>query len=196
VALLKLAARLPPAYVPVALADPKVVTVGFQVTVAGYGQAIAGNLKTGGTLRAVDLVVTGNSGSLQIRLVDPNTKGDVAGLGSCMGDSGGPVLEASDGRLTVLGLMSWATGPALSTGCGGLTGVTPIVRYRDWIIKTAAAIGSALSPMGPENLQKTAPEWECERAADAAKRALASISPRNDGRTGCYHFATQLDGTR
>jgi 3D (Asp-Asp-Asp) domain-containing protein len=47
VALLKLAARLPPAYVPVALADPKVVTVGFQVTVAGYGQAIAGNLKTG-----------------------------------------------------------------------------------------------------------------------------------------------------
>ena len=31
VALLKLAARLPPAYMPVALADPKVVTVGFQV---------------------------------------------------------------------------------------------------------------------------------------------------------------------
>jgi Trypsin len=149
VALLKLAARLPPAYMPVALADPKVVTVGLQVTVAGYGQAIAGDLKTGGTLRAADLVVTGNPGSLQIRLVDPNTKGELAGLGSCMGDSGGPVFDASDGRLVVLGIMSWATGPALSTGCGGLTGVTPIVRYRDWVIKTAAAMGSALSPMAP-----------------------------------------------
>jgi secreted trypsin-like serine protease len=124
VALLKLAARLPPAYMPVALADPKVVTVGFQVTVAGYGQAIAGDLKTGGTLRAADLVVTGNPGALQIRLVDPDTKGELAGLGSCMGDSGGPVLDASDGRLAVLGMMSWATGPALSTGWGGLTGAT------------------------------------------------------------------------
>jgi Trypsin len=74
VALLKLAVRLPPAYMPVALADPKVVTVGLQVTVAGYGQAIAGDSKTAGTLRAADLVMTGNPGSLQIRLVDPNTE--------------------------------------------------------------------------------------------------------------------------
>jgi secreted trypsin-like serine protease len=149
VALLKLAAPLPPAYMPVALADPKVVTVGSQVTVAGYGSAKAGDIKSGGKLRTAVLVVTGNPGSFQIRLVDPNRKGDVAGLGSCMGDSGGPVLEESDGRLALLGLMSWATGPALTTGCGGLTGVTPIVRYRDWVIKTAAAMGSALSPIAP-----------------------------------------------
>jgi secreted trypsin-like serine protease len=159
VALLKLAARLPPAYMPVALADSqKVVTAGSQVTVAGYGQAIAGALKTGGTLRAADLVVIGNPGSLQIRLVDPNTKGELAGLGSCMGDSGGPVLDASDGQLAVIGMMSWATGPALSTGCGGLTGVTPIVRYRDWIIKTAAAMGSALSPMAPAEPSESSPK--------------------------------------
>jgi len=150
VGLIKLAVPLPPAYVPVSLADPqKVVTAGSQLIVAGYGSAIAGDVRTGGILRAAHLLVTGNPGTLQIRLVDPNTKGELAGLGSCSGDSGGPVFDTSDDRLAVLGVMSWATGPALSTGCGGLTGVTPIIRYRDWIVNTAAAMGSALKPIAP-----------------------------------------------
>jgi hypothetical protein len=148
VGLLKLVAPLPPTYKPIALAET-MVTAGSEAIVAGYGVTREGDGKTGGILRAARLVVTGNPAPIQIRLVDPNTRGDLAGLGSCSGDSGGPVLDASDGRLAVLGLMSWATGPALSTGCGGLTGVTPIVRYRDWVIKTAAAMGSALSPMAP-----------------------------------------------
>jgi Trypsin len=144
VALLKLTAPLPPAYMPVALADPqKVVTAGSQVVVAGYGQGTTGGRKTGGTLRAAHLVVTGKPGTLQIRLVDPNTRGELPGLGACSGDSGAPVLDSSDGGLAVLGIVSWSTGPALSTGCGGLTGVTPIFRYRDWIVKTAVAMGSA-----------------------------------------------------
>jgi hypothetical protein len=151
VALLKLAAPLPPAYTPVMLADEEIVTAGSQVIVAGYGVTVIGNVRTGGKLRAANLVVTGNPGSLQIRLVDPNTKGESAGLGSCSGDSGGPVLDTSDGRLAVLGIMTWATGPALSTGCGGLTGVTPIIRYREWIVKTAVEMGSApiMAPRGP-----------------------------------------------
>jgi secreted trypsin-like serine protease len=96
-------------------------------------------------------VVTGNPGTLQIRLADPKTKGELAGLGACQGDSGGPVLDTSDGRLAVIGMISWSTGPALSTGCGGLTGVTPIIRYRDWIVKTAVEMGSApiMAPRGP-----------------------------------------------
>src|SRR5215831_4752188 len=88
VGLIKLVAPLPPAYAPVALADPqRTVTAGSQVMVAGYGSAIAGDARTGGTLRAAHLLVTGNPGSFQIRLVDPNTKGELAGLGSCSGDS-------------------------------------------------------------------------------------------------------------
>ena len=150
VGLIKLTAPLPPAYVPVSLADSqKVVTAGSQVIVAGYGVTVIGNGKTGGTLRAAHLLVTGNPGTLQIRLVDPNTKGELAGLGACSGDSGGPVLDTSDDRLAVLGVISWSTGPALSTGCGGLTGVVPIARYRDWSVNTAAAMGSALRPMAP-----------------------------------------------
>jgi secreted trypsin-like serine protease len=151
VALLKLAAPLPPAYMPVALADSQKVTDGSQVIVAGYGVTVIGNVRTGGTLRAAHLLVTGKPGTLQIRLADPNTKGELAGLGACSGDSGGPVFDTSDGRLAVIGMISWSTGPALSEGCGGLTGVTPIFRYRDWIVKTAVEMGSApiMAPRGP-----------------------------------------------
>jgi hypothetical protein len=46
----------------------------------------------------------------------------------------------------VIGVVSWSTGPNLGDGCGGLTGVTPLVRYRDWIVREAARMGSALAP--------------------------------------------------
>jgi hypothetical protein len=40
--------------------------------------------------------------------------------------------------------VSWSTGPGSSEGCGGLTGVTPIARYRDWLVETAGKMGSQL----------------------------------------------------
>jgi secreted trypsin-like serine protease len=46
----------------------------------------------------------------------------------------------------VIGVVSWSTGPGNSAGCGGLTGVTPLARYRDWIVQQAARMGSALAP--------------------------------------------------
>src|SRR6266852_7339950 len=113
------------------------VAVGDLLLVAGYGLAVRGDGRTGGTLRAARLAVTGQPGTLQIRLVDPVTKGDRPGLGACTGDSGAPVLEEAGGQLGVLGVVSWTTGPVLSEGCGGLTGVTPLARYRDWISTTA-----------------------------------------------------------
>jgi secreted trypsin-like serine protease len=48
--------------------------------------------------------------------------------------------------LAVIGVVSWSTGPALSDGCGGLTGVTPLARYRAWIVEQAAKMGSPLPP--------------------------------------------------
>src|SRR5207248_6727894 len=68
----------------------------------------------------------------------PISKGERAGFGACTGDSGAPVFRDSGGRLAVIGVVSWSTGPNNSAGCGGLTGVTPLVRYRDWIVQTAA----------------------------------------------------------
>jgi hypothetical protein len=44
----------------------------------------------------------------------------------------------------VIGVVSWTTGPQLSDGCGGLTGVTPLARYKDWVVKAARDMGSPL----------------------------------------------------
>jgi secreted trypsin-like serine protease len=141
-ALLELAEPLAARFMLAALAAPRrPVAVGDLLLVAGYGLAVRGDGRTGGTLRAARLAVTGQPGTLQIRLVDPVTKGDRPGLGACTGDSGAPVLEEAGGQLGVLGVVSWTTGPALSEGCGGLTGVTPLARYRDWVVTTAGKLG-------------------------------------------------------
>src|SRR5271156_5784976 len=147
VALLKLAEPLQAKIPPVPLgAEEEPVVVGDAFVVAGYGVTVRGDGRTGGTVRAATLVATGQPGTLQIRLFDPATKGLTAGLGACAGDSGAPVFRASGGGLIVIGVVSWSTGPNLSAGCGGLTGVTPLVRYRAWIIDAARALGSPLAP--------------------------------------------------
>ena len=61
--------------------------------VAGYGVAMRGDGRSGGTVRAATLAATGQPGSLQIRLFDPATRGTRAGLGACTGDSGAPVFR-------------------------------------------------------------------------------------------------------
>jgi hypothetical protein len=147
VALLKLVQPLPPD-VPTAALDnwAKPIAVGDALVVAGYGVAVRGDGRTGGTVRAATLVATGQPNTLQLRLFDPRTKGETAGLGACAGDSGAPAFRDTDGRLAIVGVVSWSTGAKLSAGCGGLTGITPLVRYRDWILKTATALGSPLAP--------------------------------------------------
>lgn len=147
VALVLLAQPLPADVPAVALDDwTKPVAVGDALVVAGYGVAVRGDGRSGGTVRAATLVATGEPNTLQLRLFDPRTKGETPGLGACAGDSGAPVFRETNDRLAIVGVVSWSTGPKLSAGCGGLTGVTPLVRYRDWILKTARALGSPLAP--------------------------------------------------
>src|SRR5579871_1498958 len=146
VAVVKLAAVLPASFAaaPLARAD-RAVAAGEEFIVAGYGVTVRGDGRTGGTARAATLVATGQPGTLQIRLFDPLTKGERAGLGACTADSGAPAFEV-DQRHAVIGVVSWTTGPQLSEGCGGLTGITPLTRYRGWITGTAGKMGSPLTP--------------------------------------------------
>ncbi len=139
IALMKLAAPLPEAFAPAALAagSGRAIALGDPFVVAGYGVAVRGDGKTGGTIRTATLVATGQPGSLQLRLVDPDTRGERPGLGACTGDSGAPVFSRAGGSLAVVGVVSWSTGPKLTAGCGGLTGVTPLARYRDWVLDAA-----------------------------------------------------------
>jgi secreted trypsin-like serine protease len=148
VALLKLAAPMRVEPTTLAPAD-ETVAAGDAFVVAGFGVTIRGDGRSGGTVRVATLVATGQPGSLQIRLVDPATNGERAGLGACTGDSGAPVFRdvgaASGRRLAVIGLVSWSTGPNNADGCGGLTGVTPLARYRAWIVDAAGKIGAPVS---------------------------------------------------
>ncbi len=145
VALLQLAALPRASKAPAPLGAPLIpIEAGSRFTIAGVGVTKRGDGKSGGTIRAADLAVTGKPGSLQIRLADPLTNNIREGLGACTGDSGAPAFEMQSGRAIIVGIVSWSTGANKSDSCGGLTGVTPLTLYRDWILRTARGWGVGL----------------------------------------------------
>jgi hypothetical protein len=129
----------------VAIGAPNIpIQVGGRFVIAGIGVTVRGDGKSGGVTRVAGLIATGQPGTLQIRLVDPVTNGVRDGIGACTGDSGGPVFEDKPNGPVLVGVISWSTGPNGAAGCGGLTGVTPLTLYRDWILQTARSWGAAL----------------------------------------------------
>jgi len=140
VALLKLAVPLPDSVMPAALGGSRRVASGETMTVAGFGVTANGTPNGLGIPRMASLIVTGAPGALQIRLFDPITRNQRAGLGACVGDSGAPAFDGDK----VTGVVSWSTAPNDEDGCGGLTGVTPLLLYRVWIVDTARKFGSPL----------------------------------------------------
>ena len=140
VALLKLAAPLNEIITPATLAPARRVAVGETLTIAGFGVTAAGTAQGLGIPRMAALAVTGKPGSLQIRLYDQAARNQRIGLGACTGDSGAPAFDGQN----VIGVVSWSTAPGDEEGCGGLTGVTPLTLYRDWIVQTARQWGFAL----------------------------------------------------
>jgi secreted trypsin-like serine protease len=141
-ALLKLKAPLPDIVVPAALAAARRVAVGETLTIAGFGVTKAGTPRGLKIPRMAKLSVTGKPGSLQIRLYDASTRNTRLGLGACTGDSGAPAFDG-EGPL-VIGVVSWSTAPGDEEGCGGLTGVTPLLIYRGWVVETAKKFGNPL----------------------------------------------------
>jgi secreted trypsin-like serine protease len=145
VALVKLASPLP-ANVAIAPLSGGIPTVGARMSIAGFGVTASRSDSGLGIARSASLVVTGQPGSLQIRLYDPATRNERAGLGACTGDSGGPAFSGN----AVAGIVSWTTGPGNSDGCGGLTGITPLSAYRSWIVEQARRMGSPLGSQLPQ----------------------------------------------
>ena len=144
IALIKLAAPLPDIIVPAALAAARRVAAGETLTIAGFGVTRNGTANGLGIPRMASLAVTGKPGSLQVRLHDPATRNLSVGLGGCVGDSGAPAFDGV-GPL-VIGVVSWSTAPNDEEGCGGLTGVTPLINYRQWIVDTAKKLGAPVAP--------------------------------------------------
>jgi len=130
---------------PARLSAPQLpLAPGNPFAIAGVGVTVRGDGKSAGITRSAALVATGKPGTLQIRLVDPTGQGSQAGLGACTGDSGAPVFEDQQNGPAIIGIVSWSTGPNGSAGCGGITGVTPLTLYRDWVVQTARQWGFAL----------------------------------------------------
>ena len=127
---------------PAKLASPRRVALGETLTVAGFGVTAAGSDHGLGVPRMATLSVTGRPGTLQIRFFDVATRNVRAGLGACTGDSGAPAFEPASEA--VIGVVSWSTAARDEEGCGGLTGVTPLLLYRDWIVDTARKFNSPL----------------------------------------------------
>ena len=145
VALLKLAEPLPARIVPALLGTRDFFLIGDRFIIAGYGIDFISGARSFGTLKSATLMAVRHPSSLQLRLADPATKGETAGLGACSGDSGGPMFEDAGNRLLLVAVVSWATaaGPG-GAGCGGLTGVTPLALARGWIADTAGKLGVRL----------------------------------------------------
>jgi secreted trypsin-like serine protease len=146
-ALIKLAGTLPDKIVPAVLAAPRRVKVGERLTIAGFGTALDGSSEGLGEPRMANLTVTGQPGSLQIRLEDRTTRDRRNGLGACTGDSGGPAFDGESSHHVgeLIGVISWTTAPNNEEGCGGLTGLTPLLLYRSWIVDTARKFNSPLT---------------------------------------------------
>jgi secreted trypsin-like serine protease len=143
-ALIKLTTDLPDIVVPAALAAARRVKTGETLTIAGFGTVAAGTERGLKQPRIAKLTVTGIPGSLQIRLYDNATRNARPGLGACTGDSGAPAYDG-EGPL-VIGVVSWSTAAGDEEGCGGLTGLTPLIAYRAWIVDTARKFNSPLPP--------------------------------------------------
>ena len=93
---------------PVPFSDRRApISVGDHFIVAGFGVSTPGDRRTAGKLRSATLVATGKPSTQIVSLIDPQTLGEKAGLGVCNGDSGGPVFERRDYKLTLVGVISW-----------------------------------------------------------------------------------------
>jgi secreted trypsin-like serine protease len=145
-ALVKLERPLPEIVAPAELALARRVAVGETLTIAGFGVTKAYTAYGLGLPREAKLAVTGQPGSLQIRLVDPETRDRSEGLGACTGDSGAPAFDA---QARIVGIVSWSTAANAEDGCGGLTGLTPLLAYRAWLESKAVELGSSV----PRSLQ-------------------------------------------
>ncbi|MFL5027681.1 MAG: S1 family peptidase [Microvirga sp.] len=137
-AILKLDRPLGPEFLALDPTQAGRIDVGDGVTIAGFGVLTERARRTARTLRQTNLVSLGpiEVANRVLIVVDRSRLAETAGAGACRGDSGGPILAATQTGYLLYGITSWSSGPLRSrqpSACGGLTAVTPIAEHLGWI---------------------------------------------------------------
>ncbi|WP_112663107.1 S1 family peptidase [Microvirga flavescens] len=140
-AVLKLARPLGKQFKPFDLRTIPQIETGEMVTLAGFGVLDENRKHTARLLRQTSLVSLGqaNSSNKVLIVTDSDKLAQTTGLGACRGDSGGPILAATQQGYRLLGIVSWSSGALRgppSASCGGLTAVTPLAENVPWIEKS------------------------------------------------------------
>jgi len=137
-AILRLERRLGPDFLPL---DPTLsgrIGIGDEVTIAGFGVSNEGRKGTARILRHANVVSLGpvEVANRVLIVTDRERLAETSGAGACRGDSGGPILAATQDGYMLYGIVSWSSGALRTNGpnaCGGLTAVTPLVEHLRWI---------------------------------------------------------------
>lgn len=116
------------------------IGTGDEVTIAGFGVLSERLKRTARTLRQANLVSLGpvQVANRVLIVTDRNRLADTTGAGACRGDSGGPILAATQQGYRLSGITSWSSGAmrtAEPSACGGLTAVTPVAEHIGWIME-------------------------------------------------------------
>lgn len=146
-ALLKLASSIQGDSLPLPISINHSIAAGETVFLAGYGSTSYTNIGTARTLRTTSLVSLGPERSLNKVLIIADPKGMALrpGAGACLGDSGGPIFVSTDAGYAIGGITSWSGGPERSrsrSACGGITAITPVEHYAQWISQTISSLSS------------------------------------------------------
>ncbi|MXQ13834.1 S1 family peptidase [Microvirga makkahensis] len=140
-AILRLEQRLGADFLPL---DPTLagrIDVGDAVTIAGFGVSDESRKGTARILRHANLVSLGpiEVANRVLIVADPDRLAETSGAGACRGDSGGPILAATQDSYLLYGVVSWSSGALRSSSggrryaCGGLTAVTPLAEHLGWV---------------------------------------------------------------
>jgi secreted trypsin-like serine protease len=137
-AILRLERPLGPDFMPLDPTLSGAIDVGDEVTIAGFGVSSEGRKGTARTLRQANLVSLGpiEVANRVLIVADSQRLAETSGAGACRGDSGGPILAATQDSYLLYGIVSWSSGAFRTrapSACGGLTAVTPIAEHLRWI---------------------------------------------------------------
>lgn len=126
-ALLQIASPIGGDFLPLPISTGQNISRGEYVILAGYGSTSYTNTSTARTLRTTSLVSLGPERSMNnvMIIADPKGLAMRPGAGACLGDSGGPERARSP------------------LACGGITAITPVDHYAQWISQTIASLSRA-----------------------------------------------------